>query len=222
MKLKNGLCIDLGHGGKDPGACGERFEEAMIVLAIGNELKSLLEAKGIKNKFTRNTDTFLSLQERCNIANNFNADLFLSIHINSSNNKEAYGTEAWVYSLKNNKSAIDLSTWITNDLTKLLNTKNRGVKENTKFTILKNSKMPAIILEVDFISNSVMEQRMKENVKAIAREIYNNILKFYEMPIDQLEEKLYKVFIGAFKSKENAVNLKTEAIKKGFADAYIL
>ena len=77
MELSNGVCIDLGHGGKDCGALGNDYKESMLVLDIGIELKKLLEARGIKHKFTRTTDIFLTLQERCNIANDFKADLFL-------------------------------------------------------------------------------------------------------------------------------------------------
>ena len=54
MELSNGVCIDLGHGGKDCGALGNDYKESMLVLDIGIELKKLLEARGIKHKFTRN------------------------------------------------------------------------------------------------------------------------------------------------------------------------
>lgn len=221
MKMNNGLCIDLGHGGKDPGAVGSKFEEAMLVLGIGQSLEKKLKTKGIKHRFTRLEDRYLTLQERCNIANNMGADLFLSIHINSATNKGAYGTEAWVYSLKNSKTIVDFGTWITNDLSKLLDTQNRGIKENKKFTILKNSKMMATILEVDFISNNVMEQRMKDNIENISQVIYEAIVKLYELPQDQQEAK-YKVMIGAFANKDNAVRLLEEAKRKGFTDSYII
>ena len=225
MELSNGVCIDLGHGGKDCGALGNDYKESMLVLDIGIELKKLLEARGIKHKFTRTTDIFLTLQERCNIANDFKADLFLSIHINSATNKSAFGTEAWVYKLKNNKNAIDLSTNITNDLTKLLNTKNRGVKENTKFTVLKNTKMPSIILEVDFISNESMEKNIKVNTRNIARVIYKNILKLYglnDIENTSNNEIKYRVVIGAFNNKDNATKILEEAKRKGFTDSYIM
>lgn len=219
MEMKNGIFIDLGHGGKDCGALGKKYNEANLVLEIGRELNNLLEKTNIKYQFSRLTDIFLTLEKRCELANKMKADIFLSIHINSSKRLEAQGTESFVYSLKNNKLAIDFSTAILNDITKLLNTENRGVKENSKFTVLKNTKMSALILEVEFISNIKQEQVIKDNVKAIANVIYQNILNLYGV---KEEECLYKVCIGAFKNKDNAIKLKNEAMIKGFNDTYII
>lgn len=219
MEMKNGIFIDLGHGGKDCGALGKKYNEANLVLEIGRELNNLLEKTNIKYQFSRLTDIFLTLEKRCELANKMKADIFLSIHINSSKRLEAQGTESFVYSLKNNKLAIDFSAAILNDITKLLNTENRGVKENSKFTVLKNTKMSALILEVEFISNIKQEQVIKDNVKAIANVIYQNILNLYGV---KEEECLYKVCIGAFKNKDNAIKLKNEAMIKGFNDTYII
>ncbi len=220
MEMKNGIFIDLGHGGKDCGAVGKKYNEANLVLEIGRELNNLLEKTNIKYQFSRLTDTFLTLEKRCELANKMKADIFLSIHINSSKRLEAQGTESFVYSLKNNKVAIDFSADILNDITKLLNTENRGVKENSKFTVLKNTKMSALILEVEFISNIKQEQVIKDNVKAIAKVIYQNILNLYG--VKEQDEYLYKVCIGAFKNKDNAIKLKNEAMIKGFNDTYII
>lgn len=220
MRMENGIFIDLGHGGKDCGALGKKYNEANLVLEIGRELNNLLEKTNIKYQFSRLTDTYLTLDKRCELANKMKADIFLSIHINSSKRLEAQGTESFVYSLKNNKVAIDFSAAILNDITKLLNTENRGVKENSKFTVLKNTKMSALILEVEFISNLKQEQVIKDNVKAIAKVIYQNILNLYGVK-DQ-EEYLYKVCIGAFENKDNAIKLKNEAMLKGFNDTYII
>lgn len=220
MEMKNGIFIDLGHGGKDCGALGKKYNEANLVLEIGRELNNLLEKTNIKYQFSRLTDIFLTLEKRCELANKMKADIFLSIHINSSKRLEAQGTEAFVYSLKNNKVAIDFAAAILNDITKLLNTNNRGVKENSKFTVLKDTKMSALILEVEFISNVKQEQVIKDNVKAIAKVIYENILSLYG--VKEQDEYLYKVCIGAFKNKDNAIKLKNEAMLKGFNDTYII
>lgn len=220
MEMNNGIFIDLGHGGTDSGAVGLRYTESMLVLEIGNELKNLLEKSNVKYKFSRLSDVYLTLERRCELANNMNADLFLSIHINSAKDCNAIGTESWVYSLKNNKTTIDFATSLTNDLVNLLNTDNRGIKENKKFNILRGTRMGALILEVDFISNSRQEQVIKANIKAIARTLYINILKLYNIPIPE-EENLYKVCIGSFVNKENAIKLREEAIAKGFNNTRI-
>lgn len=221
MIMKNGIFIDLGHGGNDSGAVGKSSTEAMLVLEIGKELNNLLLNASVKYRFSRLEDRFLTLQERCNLANNMKADIFLSIHINSAKNTSATGTEAWIYSLKNNKIAIDFAAAITNELSNTIKTNNRGVKVNPKFTVLKNTRMKALILEVGFISNIKEEKSIENNIKAIAKTIYINILNLYGL--NGMEQKhLYKVCIGAFENKDNAIKFKNEAISKGFKDTYII
>lgn len=221
MIMKNGIFIDLGHGGNDSGAVGKSSTEAMLVLEIGKELNNLLLNSSVKYRFSRLEDRFLTLQERCNLANNMKADMFLSIHINSAKNTSATGTEAWIYSLKNNKIAIDFAAAITNELSNTIKTNNRGVKVNPKFTVLKNTRMKALILEVGFISNIKEEKSIENNIKAIAKTIYINILNLYGL--NGMEQKhLYKVCIGAFENKDNAIKFKNEAISKGFKDTYII
>lgn len=221
MIMKNGIFIDLGHGGNDSGAVGKSSTEAMLVLEIGKELNNLLLNSSVKYRFSRLEDRFLTLQERCNLANNMKADIFLSIHINSAKNTSATGTEAWIYSLKNNKVTIDFAAAITNELSNTIKTNNRGVKVNPKYTVLKNTRMKALILEVGFISNANQEQVIKENIKAIARTIYLNILSLYGVKEPE-QIHLYKVCIGAFANKDNAIKFKNEAISKGFEDTYII
>lgn len=98
------LVIDLGHGGSDPGAVGQnKIHEADIVLAIGKVLNELLKSYDLDFKFTRLSDRHISLKERAKIANDFKADYFLSIHINSSTNKSVRGVEVWQYSNENDK-----------------------------------------------------------------------------------------------------------------------
>lgn len=223
MRMENGIFIDLGHGGSDTGAVGKKYNEAMLVLDVGKELKALLKSSEVRFRFSRIEDKFLSLEKRCGLANEMKADIFLSIHINSAKNKNAFGTEAWVYSLKNNKTAVDFAAALTNDLTRVLNTDNRGVKENNKFTVLKGTKMSAILIELDFISNIVREQNIKDNVKAIAKCIYQNILELYNIPeLPITDKRLYKVSIGAFENYDYAINCMNEAKAKGFKDSYII
>ena len=98
------LVIDLGHGGHDPGAIGpNKTHEADVVLAIGKELDELLKGYELEVKFTRLSNVYLSLSERAKIANDFKADYFLSIHINSATDSSVRGVEVWQYSNKNDK-----------------------------------------------------------------------------------------------------------------------
>ena len=217
------LVIDLGHGGSDPGAVGQnKTHEADIVLAIGKVLNELLKSYDLDFKFTRLSDRHISLKERAKIANDFKADYFLSIHINSSTNKSVRGVEVWQYSNENDK-LNKFSSGVCEDISKIFNTKNRGVKLSKELSVLKNTKMPASLIEVDFISNIDAEKdlNVNDNIKAIALEIRNNLIKLLELELPT-NDTLYKVCIGAYKDKNNAINQVKLAKDKGFLDAYII
>ncbi|MGB5990171.1 MAG: N-acetylmuramoyl-L-alanine amidase [Marinifilaceae bacterium] len=102
------VCIDAGHGGRVPGAITKRVYEKTIVLDVALRLGKLIESKhkDIKVVYTRKTDIDVGLYERAEIANKANADLFISIHANSTTNKRVYGTETFVFGL--NKTDANL------------------------------------------------------------------------------------------------------------------
>lgn len=106
-KMKT-VCIDAGHGGRVPGAITKRVYEKTIVLDVALRLGKLIESKhkDIKVVYTRKTDIDVGLYERAEIANKANADLFISIHANSTTNKRVYGTETFVFGL--NKTDANL------------------------------------------------------------------------------------------------------------------
>jgi N-acetylmuramoyl-L-alanine amidase len=96
------VCLDAGHGGKDPGCLGpkgshEGIVTLKIILALGKKLKQ--EYPDLKVIYTRETDDFIELNERANIANRNKADLFISVHCNAAANKAAYGTETYTMGL---------------------------------------------------------------------------------------------------------------------------
>lgn len=94
------IVLDPGHGGKDPGAIGAHGKtyEKNITLAMGKELKTLLDKKGYKVYLTRSTDIFIPLRQRVKIAQKYNADLFLSIHADSAMNRNATGLSVYTLS----------------------------------------------------------------------------------------------------------------------------
>jgi N-acetylmuramoyl-L-alanine amidase len=100
------IVIDPGHGGHDPGAKGDDITEAELVLDVALRLeKMLLKIQGVEVFLTRRTDEFVGLQERTAIANRENADLFLSIHANASENNQARGIETYFLNFANNLGA---------------------------------------------------------------------------------------------------------------------
>jgi N-acetylmuramoyl-L-alanine amidase len=96
------ICLDAGHGGKDPGCLGFRGVQEgkvtlKIILEVGKRLKENFPE--LKVVYTRSTDEFIELNERANIANKNKADLFVSVHCNAAPNKAAYGTETYTMGL---------------------------------------------------------------------------------------------------------------------------
>ena len=217
------LVIDLGHGGSDPGEVGQnKTHEANIVLAIGKILNELLKSYDLDFKFTRLSDRHISLNERAKIANDFKADYFLSIHINSATDSSVRGVEVWQYSNKNDK-LNKFSNGLCEDVAKIFNVRNRGVKLSQKLSVLKNTNMPAALIEVDFISNVNAEKdlNISSNIKAVALAIRDNLIDLFGLEA-VTSDVLYKVCIGAFKDKNNAINQVILAKDKGFKDAYII
>jgi len=98
---KHKIVIDPGHGGNDPGAVGKSSKEKDIVLSIALKLGNLIEQayNDIEVVYTRKTDVFVELFKRAKIANQNQAELFISLHCNASKNKTAYGSESWVMGL---------------------------------------------------------------------------------------------------------------------------
>ena len=217
------LVIDLGHGGHDPGAIGaNKTHEADVVLAIGKELNELLKGYELEVKFTRLSDVYLSLSERAKIANDFKADYFLSIHINSATDRSVRGVEVWQYSNRNDK-LNKFSKDLCEDVAKIFNVRNRGVKLSQKLSVLKNTNMPAALIEVDFISNVNAEKdlNLNSNIKSVALAIKDNLIGLFELE-SVTSDVLYKVCIGAYKDKNNAINQVKLAKDKGFNGAYII
>lgn len=146
------FCLDSGHGGKDPGAVNGNKKEAHAALEITYWLKELLEEKNHIVKLTRTDDTYISLTERCNISNKFSPSAFISIHLNSAENKSASGVETLRYT-KVGSTTKNLAANVQKHLVAATGFKNRGVKERDNLTVLKKTVAPAILVEVGFISN---------------------------------------------------------------------
>ena len=213
--------LDFGHGGKDPGAIGPtNLKESDVALKIGMIIKENLENALEKVITTREDDKYYSLDYRTKKANNENCDYFISIHLNSATNSSAKGCEVWLYN--ENSKLKNLANNLCNNLSTKMDTPNRGVKYSKNLSVLKNTKMPALLIEIDFISNKEVEKSLRNDIylKNITYTISSTLLSFVNK--DFVDDKVfYRVCIGSFNNKDNAVNLKNEAISKGFKDTYI-
>lgn len=169
------ICIDAGHGGSDPGAINGTYKEKKAALGIALELGLALYRGGYEVYFTRTNDTFVSLSDRCTISNLSDADLFVSVHLNSSTSATASGIETYVYR-NASTTARKVADKVQKQLIEATGAKDRGVKESG-FYVLKNTKSPAILVETGFISNSTECKKLftTDYQQTVAKAIYNGI-----------------------------------------------
>lgn len=181
------ICIDAGHGGKDPGAVNKNLKEKDFTLQIALEVINKLNNDEFFRPIpTRIEDESLSLGNRCKIANTQNCDLFVSIHLNAADNKAAKGIETLVYN-----GALNRITGLIfqNELIRATDALDRGVKSSPNIYVLKNTEMKAVLLELGFISN---DEESKKFLAAsyrskIADAIISGIYKsFYIEPIEEV------------------------------------
>lgn len=105
------VVIDAGHGGKDPGAVGRKSQEKDITLDISLKVGEYLTkyTDNIDVVYTRKTDVFIPLTDRAKIANDTNADLFVSIHVNAAGSPNAHGTETYVMGLHKSEDNLEVA-----------------------------------------------------------------------------------------------------------------
>jgi N-acetylmuramoyl-L-alanine amidase len=151
------IMIDAGHGGRDPGAVGPSgLEEAEVALAIAAYLYDELRSLDYEVVMTRWSDEFVALPMRCEMANDAKADIFLSVHLNS-NGPSAVGIET-LYSTSEGKAVAEP---VHKALIKATGDRDRGLKERDNLHVLNGTDMPAILVEVGFISHPDTEKKFR-------------------------------------------------------------
>jgi N-acetylmuramoyl-L-alanine amidase len=152
------IVIDAGHGAHDSGAVANGLKEKDIILDVALRVKTKLENAGATVIMTRSTDVFLELEERAAVANKSAASTFVSIHANAAASA-AYGTETFYNSQYQKEKSLELANSIQSNLVKTLGTRDRGVKE-AGFYVIKYTKIPAVLVELGFITNADEAARM--------------------------------------------------------------
>lgn len=176
------VCIDPGHGGKDPGACSGEFKEKDLTLDISLTLKKRLSRyKNFKLFMTRETDESVSLHNRCEIANKNLCSLFVSIHINSASNSSASGIETYVYGEGDKSNGL----LFQERLIATTGEKDRGVKTNPLLYVLGSTDMTAVLLELGFINNfhDINNLRKATYRQTLVNAIESAICKYFDIPV---------------------------------------
>lgn len=181
------ICLDPGHGGEDSGAVGPAgAQEKSVVLSVALHLERALVEMGHQPFYTRVDDRYLSLPGRCDHANAEGADLFLSIHANAAAAAQAHGFEVWTS--PGWTPADPWATEIWNSIRESfpllrgrVDTCDGDPDKESKFYVLVNTHMPAVLIETAFISNPAEERKLTDPgwrlrmAGAIASAVYRHV-----------------------------------------------
>lgn len=179
------IYIDQGHNPVNPnaGAEGNGYREQDLVYRIGVLLSEILNANGYETLLSRPSPTTQlgnsiasSLATRVNQANRWGADYFISLHTNASVNPMVSGSEGLVYSLSSPAYRLALS--ILEQLNLTTGLRNRGVNPRPGLYVLKKTQMPAVLVEMGFITNSEDASLMANSPQLFARGIADGIIDY--------------------------------------------
>jgi len=171
------VVIDPGHGGQDSGAPGiGGLLEKDVVLPIGKRIAAILEQNGVQAVLTRNADFFVGLQGRVDIADHVHADVFVSVHANSIDNRpDVNGLEVYYYD-----SGYNLAEVVRKTILRSISTiKDRGTRK-ARFYVLRKSSMPSILVETGYMTGTEDNPRLAnpEYQNKMAEAIANGILQY--------------------------------------------
>lgn len=175
------VCIDPGHGGTSSGATGEGGKrlEKNDTLRLSLLVRDELQKRGYTVVMTRDTDTDISLEDRCKVANKSKAALFVSIHRNSTSGK-GQGCEMWIHSLNPSDDRL-LAENILQSLENMGVDTSRGVHTgyregaNKNYYVNRCSKMPSVLAEIGFISSAEDNAQFDGKIGDLAMSIADGI-----------------------------------------------
>ena len=217
--MANKIMIDAGHGGYDNGASynnrREKDDNLRLALAVGE----ILANSGIDVEYTRTTDVYQNPNEKAKIANDSQADYFISFHRNSSPTPNTYdGVETLIY------NEGDVKEELANNINKQLESvgyDNLGIDVRKNLAVLRRTKMPAVLVETGFINsdkdNALFDQKFQDTANAIAQ----GVLETLNLKTTQVPPYYYRIQVGLFRNYNNAVNLYNQLISEGY-DATIV
>lgn len=151
------VVIDAGHGGHDVGAHKGLVFEKHLNLDTARRVERELKKRGYRTVMTRSKDVFIPLLTRAKIGNKYRDSVFVSIHYNHTWKTAVTGLETYYYSY----SGYQLASKVQTHMLKKLKGVNRGVKR-ARFSVLRNTKYPSILVEGGFISNTTERKKLMQ------------------------------------------------------------
>ncbi|KXG75487.1 N-acetylmuramoyl-L-alanine amidase LytC [Fervidicola ferrireducens] len=183
------VVLDPGHGGHDPGAVAGSLREADLILDLALKVARELEQLGVNVRLTRQEDRYISFSERAALANQLDADLFVSLHCNAATNSTARGFETYIHSTAD-ASTRKMARKLHEKLVAFLSqygVPDRRVKE-ADFYVLRQTRRPATLLECLFITNTEDAKLLQDTnwrdqfASEISRAIVSALAEKYNAP----------------------------------------
>lgn len=226
------IFLDAGHGGTDSGAIGNGLQEADLTLQIVLKTRSYLKAnyENLEIMCSRESDVSRSLVQRTNNANDWGADVFVSVHINSAT-ASATGFETYIHPITKAKTKALQNIMHTEIMEQIKgeNIRDRG-KKQSNFHVLRESDMSAILTETLFINNPVDASKLKSDafLDRVAKGHAVGLAKFFGLteksrttPIEPNGAELFQVITGTYSTRANA-ETQVEKLKKDGYESYII
>jgi len=180
------IVIDPGHGGLDSGCTAGGVEEKHLTLALAEQLREELEARGYRVLLTRRSDFLMPLEERAAAGNQRHIFLLICLHINYlKESPGANGMENW-YNGQVNPRSEALARLILDEACEATGARNRGLRrEDNRFRVIRRTKVPSCLLECGFLSNRRERERLVslEYQQLLVKGIANGIDRFYEATV---------------------------------------
>ncbi len=182
------IVIDAGHGGKDPGAISPytKVKEKDLNLNVALKLDERLRKLGFNTKLIRDSDRYVGLYERANIANDSDGELFISIHFNAADNTNINGLQTLYCPSYNSdvkqEDQYPFAEAMHKQLLKELGLDDKRIERRPKLVVTRETKMPAVLVELGFLTNREEENRVTQDkfINDAAQSLANGVIKYLE------------------------------------------
>ena len=189
------VCLDPGHGGSDPGACGPTLRESDQTLDVCLRAREILRPY-CNVIMTRTDDEYVGLTARAEFSNRNDSDVFISYHFNSADKDSANGFEIFTTPPENNSDKLAAKIWSAHRK-QLPAQWDRGLKE-ANFTVIAKAACPAVLIEGEFIHTPAGEAFIIQNKQAMAHAVADGVLAYLgldsspELTVEQRLDRIEK------------------------------